>query len=148
MCFGASENTVGYALSYLDIYLWGLAFQLLTAVFSNFLFCQGYAKKAMFVCTFSALLNVVLDYIFIMIFGFGISGAAYATVISQVSGMLLAFYFVNRKEGEGQKLYLKKENITIDRNKAKQIVLYGIASFTMNFTEACLHATYNYSLHK
>lgn len=148
MCFGASENTVGYALSYLDIYLWGLAFQLLTAVFSNFLFCQGYAKKAMFVCTFSALLNAVLDYIFIMIFGFGISGAAYATVISQVSGMLLAFYFVNRKEGEGQKLYLKKENITIDRNKAKQIVLYGIASFTMNFTEACLHATYNYSLQK
>lgn len=96
--FGASEATIAYADSYFSIYLMGTVFALLSVGMSQFIICQGFAKIAMVSVALGAAFNIILDPIFIFIFNMGVSGAAIATVLSQLVSccFVLAFLFGKR----------------------------------------------------
>lgn len=98
MFFGASEATIPFANKYFSIYLIGTLFALLSVGMSQFIICQGYAKIAMFSVIIGAVLNIMLDPIFIFAFKMGVAGAAAATVISQFASccFVLTFLFGER----------------------------------------------------
>lgn len=93
--FGASEQSFPYANDYFTIYLLGTVFALMSIGMNQFIICQGYAKVGMMSVMIGAVMNLVLDPVFIFVFGMGVKGAAIATVISQMvsCGFVLKFLF-------------------------------------------------------
>ena len=85
LAFGASENTIEYAVSYMNIYSLGTIFVELTLGMNMFITAQGFAKTGMYSVIIGAVLNIVLDPVFIFGFHMGVSGAATATVLSQMA---------------------------------------------------------------
>ena len=81
--FGASDNTIGYSSTYISIYLLGTVFVELAVGLNTFISAQGQARTAMFSVLIGAVVNIVLDPIFIFVFHMGVAGAAVATIISQ-----------------------------------------------------------------
>lgn len=83
--FGASDTTLPYANAYFTIYLTGTVFALMSTGMNQFIICQGFAKTGMYSVIIGAVLNIVLDPVFIFGFHMGVSGAATATVLSQTA---------------------------------------------------------------
>ena len=83
MAFGAGVSTIDYALSYFKIYLLGTPFALLSIGMNNFINCQGYSKISMLSVIIGAILNIILDPLFMFVFNMGVKGAAIATITSQ-----------------------------------------------------------------
>ena len=106
MMFGASENTIGYAESYLNIYAVGTIFVQLTLGLNAFIAAQGFSKISMMTVVIGAVTNIVLDPIFIFGFDMGVQGAALATVLSQAISAVWAIRFLS---GKDTVLRLKKE---------------------------------------
>lgn len=98
MWFGASEAIFPYANEYITIYLFGTIFALLSVGMNQFIICQGFAKVAMKSVMIGAVVNIVLDPVFIFSLDMGVGGGALATVISQMAsaGFVLAFLFGKR----------------------------------------------------
>ncbi|MGL4806312.1 MAG: MATE family efflux transporter, partial [Bacteroidales bacterium] len=95
MLFGGSEQTIPYAKSYLQIVIPGSVFATLTFSFCNMIRASGYPTKSMMIIVVGALLNTVLDPIFIFSLGLGIQGGAIATVISMfVTAILALWHFI------------------------------------------------------
>ena len=92
--FGASDATYPYAEAYFTVYLWGTAFNLLSLGMNQFIICQGYAKKGMVSVVLGAVLNIILDPIFIFALNMGVWGAALATVLSQLAGCIYVLIFL------------------------------------------------------
>ena len=113
MTFGASENTIKYALDYLNIYAFGTLFVQLALGLNAFITAQGFAKMSMLTVLVGAVLNIILDPIFIFGFNMGVKGAALATVISQGVSALLVMKFLT---GNKTLLKIKKEYLKIDFN--------------------------------
>ena len=88
MFFGASEQTFPYANSYLTYYVMGTVFAILTAGLNQFITCQGFANEAMLTTIIGAVMNIILDPIFIFALDMGVTGAAVATVLSQACSFL------------------------------------------------------------
>ena len=88
LIFGASENTISYATSYMKIYSLGTIFVQLTLGLNAFISAQGFAKVSMLTVLIGAITNIILDPIFIFGFNMGVSGAALATIISQSISMI------------------------------------------------------------
>lgn len=99
MAFGASENTIEYAVSYMNIYAVGTIFVQLTLGMNAFITAQGFAKTGMLSVLIGAVANIILDPIFIFGFGLGVRGAALATIISQAASCtwVLLFLFGKRQ---------------------------------------------------
>ena len=93
MKFGASEATLPYASDYISIYLVGTIFVQIALGLNLFITNQGFAKTSMMTVCIGAVLNIVLDPIFIYVFGMGVKGAAYATVIGQIASCIVALVF-------------------------------------------------------
>ena len=92
--FGATEETIGYAMDYLTIYLLGTIFVELSLGLNYFITSQGFSTTAMATVIIGAVINIVLDPVFIFGFGMGVQGAALATIIGQiVSGIMVIIYF-------------------------------------------------------
>ena len=89
MFFGASEQTFPYANSYLTYYVMGTVFAILTAGLNQFITCQGFANEAMLTTIIGAVMNIILDPIFIFALDMGVTGAAIATVLSQACSLSL-----------------------------------------------------------
>ena len=85
MLFGASEASLPYAETYYSVYLTGTVFALLSTGMNQFIICQGFAKKGMLSVMLGAVLNIVLDPVFIFVLDMGVAGAAVATVLSQLA---------------------------------------------------------------
>ncbi len=94
LLFGASESTFPFAEKYYTIYLSGTIFALLSTGLNQFIICQGYAQKGMKSVLLGAVLNIILDPIFIFVFKMGISGAAIATVLSQAASCAYVLRFL------------------------------------------------------
>ena len=92
--FGASDATYPYAEAYFTVYLWGTAFNLLSLGMNQFIICQGYAKKGMVSVVLGAVLNIILDPIFIFALNMGVWVAALATVLSQLAGCIYVLIFL------------------------------------------------------
>ena len=92
--FGASEKLFPYANEYFSIYLIGIVFSLVATGLNQLIICQGFGKQGMFSVVLGAVLNIILDPIFIFVFDMGIKGAAIATVISQLASCLFVLKFL------------------------------------------------------
>lgn len=104
--FGASENTLPYALDYMRIYCLGNVFVLIVMGMNMFLTTQGFAQFSMMTTVIGAVLNIILDPIFIFVLNLGVRGAALATIISQGVGAVWVLRFLL---GKKTILKLKKE---------------------------------------
>ncbi len=97
LTFGASETTYPYAMAYFTIYLLGTPFALLSTGMNQFIICQGFAKIGMISVMLGAILNIVLDPIFIFVFDMGVQGGALATVLSQLGSCIFVLSFLFSK---------------------------------------------------
>lgn len=144
MMFGASENTIGYAMDYLTIYLIGTVFVQISLGMNSFINTQGFAKTGMLTVAIGAVLNIVLDPIFIFGLEMGVKGAALATVISQaVSAVwVLCFLF-----GKRTILKIRRRNLWIRwREILLPVLALGISPFTMQATESLINIVLNANL--
>ena len=94
LLFGASPETLPYAMDYYSYYLTGTVFALLSTGMNQFIICQGFAKKGMQSVMLGAVLNIILDPVFIFLLDLGVKGAAIATVLSQLASCLFVLRFL------------------------------------------------------
>jgi putative MATE family efflux protein len=127
--FGATDQTLPYAREYMEIILYGNVITHLYFGMNAVLRSASKPKHAMAATIFTVILNAILDPIFIYGLGWGISGAAYATVISQFLAMLWQFYIFSDKS---QILHTKKEFLRMKWQLVKNIIGIGISPFSMN----------------
>ncbi len=141
--FGASANTIGYASDYLGIYLFGTIFVLLALGLNAFISAQGRALIAMLSVAIGAVLNIILDPIFIFTMGMGVKGAALATIISQgVSAVwVVGFLFMKSSSLRIRIRMMRPQGAIIGK-----IASLGISPFIMNVTESAIVFVFNNGL--
>jgi putative MATE family efflux protein len=141
--FGASENTIPYAMDYMQIYLLGSIFVLIVMGMNPFLTTQGFAKFAMLTTVIGAVVNIVLDPIFIFALHMGVGGAALATIISQCIGAIWVLRFLTGKQTI---LKLRVKNLKLKASVILPCLALGISGFIMLSTESLLSISFNSSL--
>lgn len=145
LTFGASENTIGYATSYMNIYAIGTIFVQLTLGMNAYITAQGFAKVGMLSVVIGALCNIILDPIFIYGFNMGVEGAALATILSQAASCIWIISFLL---GKKTLLKLKKEYIKLDFKLVAPCLALGLAPFIMQASESIIIVCFNTSLYK
>ena len=141
--FGASNDTIVYALQYIGIYLCGTIFVQAAVGLNTFITCQGQAKIAMFSVLIGAIINIVLDPIFIFTFDMGVQGAALATVISQAcSALWVVLYLFSKKSS----IRIKVCNLKPDWKIIGSIAALGVSPFVMQATESLINIVFNSGL--
>lgn len=143
MLLGAGESSYIYAAEYLRFYLAGTPFSMLTAGLNAYIAAQGFPKTGMLTTVIGAVINIVLDPIVIFALGLGISGAALATVISQIISAVWILRFLT---GQKAALRLKSENIRIRPKIAADIAKLGTSNFVMQGTACFVQAACNTTL--
>lgn len=139
----ASNDVLPYAKDYLSIILYGNIFMSIGFGMNNFIRAEGSPKIAMFTMLIGAVLNTVLDPIFIFVFGWGIRGAAYATILSQaVSSVWVMYHFLSGRST----LKLHTKNLKIKLPIAARIFSLGAAPFSMQLASSLVNAILNNSL--
>ena len=133
--FGSSESGLVYAYPYLMIYLIGTFPSMVSTGMNPFINAQGYATTGMFSVAIGAVANLILDPVFIFVFGLGIRGAAIATVLSQILSASFVLYFL-RKRTELKIRVLSPEEIRACGKQAKNIISLGTAGFIMQLTNS------------
>ena len=141
--FGASENTIYYAADYMGIYALGTIFVQITLGLNAFITAQGFAKVGMKTVIIGAVLNIVLDPVFIFAFGMGVKGAALATVISQAVSCAWVISFLC---GSKTVLRLKKENLLPGLRLMPPCIALGLSVFVMQASESVISMCFNTSL--
>lgn len=145
MLFGASEETIVYALPYMQIYVAGSVFVMISLGLNMFITTQGFTKISMATVLIGAICNIVLDPIFIFGFKMGVRGAALATIISQaVSAVWVLSFLLGKKTN----LKIRKENLMPSAKILAPVFALGISPFIMNSTEAVINVAFNSSLQK
>ena len=145
LMFGASENTIEYATNYMTIYAIGTLFVQLTLGMGAFITAQGFAKTGMTTVIIGAISNIILDPLFIFVFGMGVKGAAIATIISQAISCVWVLSFLTGKKTH---LKLKKENLRINAKLVFPCIALGTATFIMQSSESVISVCFNSSLLK
>lgn len=141
--FGCSEETIIYALPYMRIYAGGSIFVMMALGMNLFITTQGYTTFSMITVVIGAVLNIVLDPVFIYAFDMGVAGAAWATILSQAvsAAFAVAFFF-----GKRTKLRLKKAYLLPKPRILGPVLALGFAPFVMQATEALVNVAFNSSL--
>ena len=143
MAFGASEDTIGYALDYISIYLAGTVFVQLALGLNAYITAQGQALVAMCSVLIGAVLNILLDPLFIFGFGMGVKGAATATILSQgVSACWVTGFLCSGRSG----LRVRPKNMRLERAVVGKIAALGVAPFIMQSTESLVTVVLNSGL--
>ncbi len=133
--FGASEDTIVYALPYLQLYVLGSIFVLLTTGLNAFITSQGFASVGMKTVMIGAGLNIVLDPLFIFAFDMGVRGAALATVLSQaVSAVWVVLFLCGKKTI----LHIRRKNIKFSFRIMGPVLALGVSPFIMQSNESLL----------
>ena len=141
--FGASDATIPYALTYGRIYIAGSIFVLIVMGMNTFITTQGFAKFSMLTTVIGAVINIILDPIFIFVLDMGVAGAALATVLSQAVSALWIIRFLT---GKTTILKLKVSNMKLQRRIILPCLALGISSFVMISTESLLSISFTSSL--
>lgn len=143
LLFGASEATIPYATQYMNIYALGTIFVQLSLGLNAFITCQGFARTSMLTVLIGAVLNTVLDPLFMFVLNMGVQGAALATVISQaVSAMWVILFLTGKKTN----LRLRTENLRLYFKRLGPCVALGLSPFIMQSTESLIAVCFNTSL--
>lgn len=133
--FGGSQDVLVYAYPYMMLYLIGTLPSMIAVGMNPFINAQGYSTVGMLSVTIGAVANFILDPLFIFLLGFGVRGAAIATVISQTLSALFVLYFLTRKSELKVRL-LRKNEIKECIGHAKNIISLGTAGFIMQLTNS------------
>ena len=141
--FGASSATMSYATAYARIYILGSFFVLIVLGMNPFITTQGFAKISMMTTVIGAVINIILDPVFIFVLGMGVRGAALATVLSQAVGAIWILRFLT---GKKTLLRLKKENMRLEVRVFGPCLALGISTFVMLSTESLLSISFTNSL--
>jgi putative MATE family efflux protein len=140
---GASNETLPYAKDYMNIYAAGTIFVMISLGLNSFINAQGFAKTGMFTVIIGAVLNIVLDPLFIFVFGMGVKGAALATVISQLASAVWTVLFLTGKRT------LIKLSVSAMRPQKKRIIkinTLGMSGFIMAATNSAVTTVCNSTL--
>ena len=143
LAFGASENTIGYAVDYMSVYAIGTLFVQLTLGMNAFITAQGFTKISMLSVIVGAVANIILDPIFIYGFGMGVSGAAWATIISQALSCAWVISFLCSKHSL---LKLRPKNFFTSPKIVLPCIALGTATFIMQASESVISVCFNSSL--
>ncbi len=143
--FGASDTTIPYASTYLSWYLAGTISVEIALGLNTYIIAQGNSGVAMVSVLAGAIFNIILDPLFIFVFGMGVKGAAIATVISQTLSAIWVLYFLT---GKRALLKIKLRYIVPDFGIIKSIFLLGISPFVMRATESLISIVMNSGLQK
>ena len=119
MWFGASQQSFPYANTYLTIYTAGSFFAMMATGMNSFLICQGYSGLSMGTVALGAVLNIILDPIFIFVFDLGVAGAAWATVLSQMASCVFVLAMLRRRSIP----------IRLERDQLSPALMRGVLSF-------------------
>lgn len=145
LAFGASPDTIEFAVGYMDIYATGTIFVQLTLGMNAFITAQGFSKTSMSTVLIGAVSNIILDPVFIFGFDMGVQGAALATVISQCISCVWVLFFLS---SEKTILKLKKENMHLKAKVILPCLALGLAAFIMQSSESIISVSFNTSLLK
>ena len=143
LAFGASENTIRYAVDYMNIYAFGTLFVQLTLGMNAFITAQGFTTISMVSVLIGAICNITLDPIFIFAFHMGVKGAALATVISQAVSTVWVVLFLCGKKTQ---LHLRKKYMRLESKVIIPCVTLGLATFIMQASESVITVCFNSSL--
>ena len=143
LLFGASENTIEYAVKYMNVYAIGTLFVQLTLGMNAYITSQGFSKIAMITVLIGAICNIALDPIFIYVFNMGVAGAALATIISQAVSCTFVLVFLFSKKSV---LKLKVSNFKLDYRIILPCLALGLAPFIMQSSECIIIVCFNTSL--
>lgn len=143
LAFGATENTIGYATDYLSIYLWGSIAVLISLGLNTYITAQGYTTFSMMTVVIGAVINIILDPVFIFLFDLGVKGAALATIIAQTVSGLWVLKFLT---GPKSTLRIQRKYLRLDPKVLAPIVALGVSPFIMQSTESLVSIAFNSSL--
>ena len=143
--FGASDDTIIYAVSYMNIYCLGTLFTQLTLGLNAFITAQGKTLISMCNVAVGAVTNIVLDAVLMNGFGMGVKGAALATVISQGVSTCFVVHYLTKS---GSRLKLRLKNIRFERQLLLPCILLGTSPALMQLTENMVAISFNTSLQK
>ncbi len=140
---GASEKTFTYANEYLEIYLLGTVFVMISLGLNPYINAQGYATTGMLTVVIGAVINIVLDPVFIFVFDMGVKGAAWATIISQAVSAIWVLSFLCGKKASVQ---LSFKGFLPDFKIICKIMSLGLTEFCFSLTNSCVSMLYNAQL--
>ncbi len=140
--FGADAQTIKPAMEYISIYALGTVFVQITQGMNAYINTQGYAKMGMCTVLIGAVLNIILDPVFIFGLDMGIKGAALATIISQAVSAVWVLHFLIVQSP----MKLRKEYLIPDVKVLGSIMMLGVSPFIMNSTESLLQISFNNQL--
>lgn len=143
--FGASENTIPYAASYMKIYTLGTIFVQLALGMNAFITAQGFAKISMLTVIIGAVCNIILDPILIFGFDMGVRGAALATICAQAVSAVWVLAFLT---GSKTKLRLRIANLKLRKRMIAPCLMLGLSPFIMQATESAISICFNASLYR
>lgn len=141
--FGASDATYPYADAYMTIYLLGSVFVMISLGMNPFINAQGFGKVGMMTVGLGAVVNIVLDPVFIFLFDMGIHGAALATVIAQGCSAVWVLRFLT---GRKAILRLRLECLVLKASLVRKIIALGLSGFFMNLTNSLVQIVCNATL--
>ena len=141
--FGATEETIGYAVDYLTVYLCGSIFVELSLGLNYFITAQGFSTMGMATVLIGAVINIVLDPVFIFGFGMGVKGAALATITAQgVSAVWVVWFLL----GKRTRLRLQRQYLRPSWRVLAPVLALGVSPFIMQSTESLINIAFNSSL--
>ena len=138
--FGASEATYPYADQYITVYICGTLFVMTSLGMNNFINAQGFGKTGMLTVLLGAVMNIILDPVFIFGLGMGVRGAAAATILSQGASALWVFRFLTGKKAL---LKLTGKSMKLEAGLVKEITLLGTSGFVMSVTNGTVQIVCN-----
>lgn len=141
--FGASDQTITYADNYITIYLIGTVFVQLALGLNMFISSQGQAKTAMLSVLIGAVINIVLDPVFIFLLDMGVQGAALATILSQTCSAIWVVRFLLSKKSV---IRIRTGSMRPDFKIIGSIMALGISPFIMQATESAINIVLNRGL--
>lgn len=141
--FGASDNTISYALDYITIYLWGTVFVQIALGLNLFITSQGQARTAMLSVLIGAVINILLDPVFIFFFDMGVQGAAIATILSQAVSAAWVLRFLCSSKSS---IRIRVPFMRLSGHIVKNISMLGISPFIMSATESAISIVLNHGL--
>ena len=143
LAFGASENTIGYATDYMQIYAFGTLFVQLTLGMNSFITAQGFTTVSMVSVVIGAVCNITFDPVFIFGFHMGVRGAALATILSQGISMVWVILFLCGKKTQ---IHLRRKYMLLTPKVILPCVALGLAAFIMQASESIVSVCFNSSL--
>lgn len=143
LLFGCPQSAIEYAVSYLKIYSCGTVFVMLAQGLNPFILTQGYSFIAMGSVLLGALINIVLDPVFIFTLGMGVKGSSLATVISQLCSCICIILFFNTKKSI---FHFKIDEMHLSYTRIASILSLGVTPFVMTITECAIQVVFNINL--